>query len=53
MVMLGAPTALSWRGGGGRGRLGAGWAAGWGVAVLLATGSWAEDLALQVNWLTW
>lgn len=38
---------------GGRGRLWAGWAASWGVAVLLATGSWAEDLALQVNWLTW
>lgn len=38
---------------GGRGRLWAGWAASWGVAVLLATGSWAEGLALQVNLLTW
>lgn len=52
-VILGAPTALSWRGGGAAGQAPGRLHCQLGVAVLLATGSWAEGLALQVNLLTW
>lgn len=52
-VILGAPTALSWRGGGAAGQALGRLHCQLGVAVLLATGSWAEGLALQVNLLTW
>lgn len=52
-VILGAPTALTWRGGGAAGQAPGRLHCQLGVAVLLATGSWAEGLALQVNLLTW